>query len=105
MRQARVRMNVADDVNCIRSRTKPQNLRIKTDRHIDVIFAGQEEQRIPCGTEFAVLFNAVDLVNLLLDRIGGHRRIEHQNIRPKVWMRAWPLRNGTATQRRPRAMR
>ena len=87
VRQAGVGVDVAGDVNCVGRGAEAEHLGVKTDGDIYVVFAGQEEQRIARGAEFAVLLDGVDLVDLLLDFSGGHGGIEEQNVGAEVWAR------------------
>ena len=66
---------------------RPSTCGVETDRDVDVIFAGQEEQSVTRGAEFAVLLDGVDLVDLGLDVGGGHGGIEEQNVGAEVGLR------------------
>ncbi len=57
-------------------RAEADDLGIEADGDVDVVFAGQEEQGVAGGAEFAVLLDRVDLVDLGLDGSGGHGGIE-----------------------------
>ena len=71
-RQARVRVDVAGDVDGVGRGAEAEHLRVEADWHIYVIFAGQEEQGVAGRAEFAVLLDCVDLVDLRLNIRGGH---------------------------------
>ena len=89
-REAGVGVDVADDVNGIGRGAEAEHLRVEADRNVDVVFAGQEEQCVARGTEFAVLLDGVDLVDLGLDFGRGHGGIEEQNVGAEVGMRVCP---------------
>src|SRR5580692_7296143 len=60
-----------------------------------MVFPGQEEERVPLRTEFAVLLRSVDLVDLRLNLFRRHGRVEDDNVRAKI--RRWSaLRQGRA---------
>ena len=88
-RQAGVRVDVADDVDGIGRGAEAEHLCVEADRNVDVVFAGQEEQCVSGCTEFAVLLDGIDLVDLSLDVCGGHRGIEEQNVGAEVGMRVY----------------
>ncbi len=89
-------MNVAGDVDGIGRSAKTEDLRVETNRNVDVIVTGQEEHGVARRAEFTVLLNRVDLVDLLLNGSGGHGWIEDKYVGTEVGS----LRSRRETSRR-----
>ena len=82
--QAGVGVDVAGDVHSVGRGAEAEHLGVEADRHVDVVFAGQEKERIARGAELAVLLDGVDLVDLGLDGGRWHGWIEDEDIGAEV---------------------
>src|ERR1035438_203097 len=79
-----VSVNIAPYVDAVRRRAQANHFGVVADRHVHVVLAGEEKEGRAFGSELISPLKGVDLVNLLLNRSRGHRRIEDQHIRPKI---------------------
>ena len=77
-------MNIAGDVDTVRRSTEPQDLGVKADGDVDVVFTRKEEDGVTFGTELIVMLCGVDFVDLRLDRSRGYRWIEEKDVRTEV---------------------
>jgi hypothetical protein len=89
-------MHVARNPSRIGRRAKPYQLGVEAHRHVHRIVSGQEQQRIPLRPKLVVLLRCIHRIDLLLDRLRWHRRIEDQYIGSK-------LRLGTLRRKRRRS--
>ena len=82
--QAGVGVDVAGDVDGVGRSAEAEDLRVEADGDVDVIVAGEKEERVALGAEFAVLLDGVDLVDLLLDCAEGMDGFEDENVGAEV---------------------
>src|ERR1035437_2796237 len=61
-----------------------QDLRVVPNRDIHVVGARQEQQGVAREAELAILLEAVNLVDPLLDRRRRHGRVEDEYVGPKI---------------------
>ncbi len=83
-REAGVGVDVAGDVDRVRRCAKADDLRVKADGDVEFVFAGQEEDGVALGAEFAVLLDGVDGVNLALHVGGGHGGREDEDVGTEI---------------------
>jgi hypothetical protein len=82
--QAGVAVHVAGDVHRIGRDAQSQHLGIEAHRHVHVILAGKEKKGVAFGTELVFPLDREDLVDLLLNGRGRHRRVEDEHVRPEI---------------------
>ena len=84
----RIRVHVARDPRGIGRRAQPHHFCVEAHRHVHRITSGHEKQRIPLRPKLVVLLDCVHRIDLLLDRLRWHRRIEDQHIGSELRLRA-----------------
>src|ERR1035437_2119930 len=77
-------MHIARDVYIVGRCPQSQNLSVVPNGDIHFVGARQEEQGVARGAELAILLDAVNLVDLLLDRLRRHGRVEDEHVGPKI---------------------
>ncbi len=77
-------MHIALNAHSLRRCSQPEDLRIKSNRNINVIAARQKQERISLRAKLTVLLRRVNGVDLLLHLRLRRLRAKHGNIRAKV---------------------
>src|ERR1022692_3417895 len=63
---------------------QPQNLRIVSNRNVQLVVPWREQEGIARGTELIILLCGVNLVDTLLHRRGSHGRVENDHVGSEV---------------------
>ena len=74
----------AGDHGLRRALAEADDLGVEADRDDDVVRAGLEHQLIALRAELVRLLRVVDRVDVVLDRRGRHRGVEHVHVRAEV---------------------
>ncbi len=84
----RICVHVACNSRCVRRRAQPHHLGVESDRNVNRIASGRKQQRIALRAKLVVPLRRIHRIDLLLDRLRCHRRIENQNIGSELRLRA-----------------